>query len=147
MPGPGKAPRPPLYQNPNTPSPQGMVTPGNIDLRSLPITYNPDGSYSTLYSTSFTDERKGSPTYGKDVLVRGFANGRKTDDVNAIRNEYYRTGRHLGVFQPGTGDQYRNQTDPATAYGVQIHNDWAAGKIPGVQMPDPARMTAQSAKP
>jgi hypothetical protein len=150
----GRGLRAALYVNPNTPRPRGMVASGNTDLKGLPVIDNGEGSYSTVYSTSFTDERKGSPTFGKDVLVRGILNGKKTDDVNALKQEYYRTGKHLGVFEPGTPDQYRTQTDPATVYGTQLHNDWAGGKIPGVQMPrqpaarpglpDPDAVTAQT---
>ena len=132
-----------LYVNPNTPKPRGMVQPGNIDLRKLPVIDNGDGSYSTVYSTSFTDEKPESRTFGKDVLVRGILNGKRLDDlesddqakraaaVDALKREYYKTGKHLGVFQPGTDEEYKSQKDPATAYGIPLHNDFAAGKIPG----------------
>lgn len=114
----------PLYMAPG--KVDGLVKAGNIDLKKLPIINNPDGSYSTVYSTSFEDEKPGSPTYGKEVLVRGIINGKKTDDVNALRNKYYQDGQHLGVFNDGAS---------ADAYGQRLHSDWAAGKIPGVQMP------------
>lgn len=118
----------PLYINPNTPKPAGMIIPPNIDLKQLPVINNGDGSYSTVYGTSFEDEKPGSPTLGKEILVRGILNGKKTDDTNALRQEYYKTGKHLGIFNSG---------EEATAYSTQLHNDWEAGKIPGVQMGQP----------
>lgn len=129
-----------LFVNPNTPRPEGMTQPGNTDLTKLPAISNGDGTYSTLYSTSFTDDKPDSPTFGKDVLVRGILNGKRTDDVDALKRQYYATGQHLGVFRPGTDAEYKSQTDPATLYGVRIHNDWAAGKIPGVQMRQPQQL-------
>lgn len=123
-----------LYINPNTPKPKGMVKPGNIDLTKLPVIDNHDGSYSTVYGTSFTDDNEGSPTFRKDVLVRGILNGVKTDDVDALRKQYYKTGQHLGVFEPGTPQQYKTGNDPASQYAQQLHNDWSTGAIPGVAM-------------
>jgi broad specificity phosphatase PhoE len=128
----------PLYVNPNTPRPRGMVQPGNTDLTQLPVINNGDGSYSTVYSTSFNDEKPGSPTYGKEVLVRGILNGKKTDDIDALKREYYRTGKHLGVFDSG------QNADP---YAQQLHSDWEAGKIPGVQMGRPQARAQQPQAP
>ena len=116
-------PAPPLYMAPGPT--KGMVAPGNTDLRSLPVISNPDGSSSTVYSTSFTDEHPKSPTYGKEVLVKGILNGKKTDDIDALKDQYYKTGQHLGVFENG---------DAADAYGQRLHEDWQAGRIPGVNM-------------
>jgi hypothetical protein len=119
----------------------GMASPGTIDLKKLPVIYNPDGSYSTVNSTSFSDEKKGSPTYGKEVLVPGILNGKKVDPSNpatlaAMKAQYYKTGQHLGTF---------NDPDSADAYATRLHNDWQAGKIPGVQMPNPALMAPRPA--
>lgn len=120
-----------LYTDAGSPQ-QGMVQPGNIDLTKLAPIYNPDGSYSTLNSTSFQDEKPGSPTFGKEVLVRGILNNKKVDTtdpnvMDQLRQQYYQTGQHLGVFDNG---------DNADAYATSIHNNWEAGKIPGVQMPN-----------
>lgn len=122
-PGQGGSSGTPLYMAPG-PS-DGLAKPGNIDLKTLPVIDNKDGSYSTVYSTSFQDEKQGSPTYGKEVLVRGILNGKKTDDVDALRAKYYKDGQMLGAFN-----------DPASAdkYAQRLHQDWADGKISGVQM-------------
>jgi len=103
----------------------GLVLRGNTDLTQLPVIDNKDGSYSTVYSTSFHDDHPKSPTYGKEVLVKGIVNGKKTDDIDAVKDQYYRTGQHLGVF---------NKPEDATAYGQRLHEDWQAGKLPGVHM-------------
>lgn len=117
------APAPPLYTAPGPT--KGMTAAGNTDLRALPVIQNPDGSSSTVYSTSFTDENPKSPHYGKNVLVKGILNGKKTDDVDALRNQYYKTGQHLGVF---------DTPENADAYASRLHEDWQAGRIPGVNM-------------
>ena len=122
-----------LYMDPNQKSVSGLVAPGNIDLAKLPMIYNPDGSWSTLYSTSFTDERAGSPTHGKEVLVRGILNNQRTDDVNALREQYYRTGQHLGVF---------DNPNAADRYGQTLHENWENGRIPGVVMFGKSPVTA-----
>ena len=116
-------PKPPVYMAPGKVS--GLVESGNTDLTQLPVIDNKDGTYSTVYSSNFTDENPKSRTYGKEVLVKGIVNGKKTDDINAIKDQYYRTGQHLGVFS--------NSKD-ADAYGEKLHEDWAAGNIPGVKM-------------
>lgn len=110
--------------------PRAGVIPGNTDLTKLPIINNPDGSYSTLYGTSFHDENPKSPTYGKEVLVRGILGGKTTDDIKALKQQYYADGKHLGVF---------NTPQEATAYSIHLHNAWANGKLPGVQMPKTAK--------
>lgn len=125
---PSQGTSPEIYTNPNTPQPKGMIAPGNTDLSKLPVVGNPDGSYSTVYSTGIQDENPKSPYYGKQVLLRGILNGKQTNDRQALAREYYRTGKHLGVFDSG---------DASTAYGIQLHNDWAAGNIPGVAVNGP----------
>lgn len=115
----------PLFTNPNTPKPKGMIQPGNIDLTALPVIDNGDNTYSTVYSTSFNDEKPDSLTFGKEVLLRGILNGRKTDDLEALKANYYKTGKHLGIFDTG------ENADP---YAQQLHQDWADRKIPGVAL-------------
>lgn len=131
----------PLYVNPVSGQIAGMSAPGNTDLSKLPVVKNPDGSYSTVYSTSFNDSLPGSPTFGKEVLLRGILNGAKTDDIKALVNNYRKTGQHLGVF---------NNPDAATKYGIQLHEDWAGGRIPGVAMQQgelaPGKMTMPAPK-
>lgn len=112
---------------------QGLATPGNINLKQLPVIKNPDGSYSTVNSQSFYDDKVGSPTYGKEVLVRGIMNGKRVEDqfkddkagTAALKQQYYRDGLHLGAFSDG---------DAADAYATRLHEDWMNGKIPGVAM-------------
>lgn len=118
----------PLYMAPG-PS-KGLVKPGNIDLTQLAPIQNPDGSWSTVNSTSFVDERSGSPNYGKEVLVRGILNGQKVDPddpaiLQQLKDQYYKDGKNLGVFKDG---------DTADVYAQRLHSDWEGGKIPGVQM-------------
>jgi hypothetical protein len=113
----------PLYMAPGPAN--GLVKPGNVDLTQLQVIDNGDGSYSTVYGTSFTDENEDSPTYGKEVLVRGIINGKKTDDIDALREKYAKDGQTLGVFKDG---------DSADQYAQRLHQDWEDGKIPGVQM-------------
>lgn len=74
---------------------------GNIDLRSRPIVKNPDGSYSTVRSMSFQDEK------GREVLVPTISpDGRNLTNQQAIER-YYRTGEHLGIFaNPLDADTY-----------------------------------------
>lgn len=141
-------PAAPLTINPNTPQPQGMVVPGNIDLRARASVQNSQdpSKWSTVNSWSFTDENPKSKTYGKEVLIPGFLNGKTivpftagqdgkstlTPEGRAAIDNYYKTGQHLGVFAT---------PDDAESYGQQLHNDWAAGKIPGVAMAKPANRT------
>lgn len=86
---------------------------GNVDLYAQPKVKNPDGSTSTVDSSSYNID-------GKEVLLPSVTpDGRhlKTDDE--ILNEYKKTGRHLGKF---------NSVDEANKYAEQLHNDYAAGK-------------------
>lgn len=117
---------------------KGLVKPGNIDLRNLRVTKNPDGSWSTVNSSSFYDDNPQSPTYGKEVLVRGILpDGRRVEEVfpdrkqqeQWMKDQYQKTGQQLGVFNSG---------EEADAYAQRLHNDWEKGKIPGVAMNKPA---------
>ncbi len=129
----------PIYGAASPANIPGLVAPGNTDLAQLPIVRNPPGTfgappgqigYSTVHSIGFQDENPQSPYFGKQVLARGIVNGKTTDDVNAVRQEYNRTGKHLGIFtgNPKFPDPWGND------YGEKLHSDWAAGNIPGVRM-------------
>ncbi len=117
----------------------GLVAQGNTDLAKLPVVRNPPGtfgaapgqpSYSTVHSMGFMQENPNKPYYGKQILARGIVNGKTTDDTDAVRQEYERTGKHLGVF---SADQ--SKPDPwGNDYGEKLHSDWASGYIPGVKM-------------
>ena len=120
---------------------KGLVVQGNTDLSQLPVIHNPNGSYSTVHSMGFQDENPKSPYYGKQVLARGIVNGVTIDDeraardkaydeqqAQAVRDEYYRTGKHLGIF---------DTPENSNLYGQQLHEDWEKGFIPGVKMGRP----------
>ncbi len=97
-------------------APQGLVQPGNIDLQTRPIVNNPDGSYSSVRSMSFNDGK------GREVLVPTVSDGGKILTDQEARNQYYKTGKHLGIFKtPEHADLYSNT----------LHNDYAQGNIPG----------------
>ena len=98
---------------------------------------NDDGTVSSEYSTSLTDERPNSPNYGKEVLIPTVVNGKFTTPDGKIRYQgqpgfkemvqaawqhYLRTGENLGVFDnPQDADVYaqalhsRSATRPAPA--------------------------------
>jgi N12 class adenine-specific DNA methylase len=92
-------------------SPRGPLVPGNIDLFTRPAVKNPDGTSSTVRSMSFEEN-------GKEILIPTVVGTRVVSDDEAIAH-YRRTGQHLGIFAT---------PDDATAYGSQLHDDYAAGK-------------------
>lgn len=100
-------------------SPQGQVTPGNIDLGARPVVANPDGSYSTVRSISVGDN-------GKTVLIPTVSDdGRIMSNQDAIQ-QYLHSGRHLGIF-----DSQAN----ADAYGERLHEDQARRYTPQMALP------------
>ncbi len=101
-------------------TPPGMVERGNIDLQTRPITHNPDGSTSSVYSASFHDGNQ-------EVLVPLVSDGGKILTVDQARQQYQKTGQHLGKFAtPAHAD----------AYAQQLHEDYANGKIGGYPAAD-----------
>jgi len=105
----------------------GMTAEGNIDLTNRPQVRNPDGSISSVRSTSFgfDDGEVLVPTVSED--------GRIMSEQEALK-QYRDTGRNLGKFQ--TADQ-------ANAYAQALHEAQAAYK-PGQQQ-SPAPMQPQAA--
>jgi hypothetical protein len=99
---------------------QGLLEPGNIDLYNRPSIPNPKGGQSTVYSTSFGDDK------GREILVPRAADGKILSEKEA-EQRYYKTGEHLGIF---------DNPDHATAYATQLHNDYAAGKYTKKPMAD-----------
>src|SRR6266403_1347706 len=80
---------------------QGLKEAGNIDLDNRPQVTNPDGSISTVLSTSFGTDKG-------EVLVPKikFGLNRPMTDQEAL-NEYKKTGQHLGIFDtPDNADKY-----------------------------------------
>jgi hypothetical protein len=100
------------------PNPQGLVEPGNLSIWNRPIVENADGSHSSEYSTSFTDDQ------GREVLVPTIVNGRfltpdgKKPPENSPQERamfqrawkhYQDTGEHLGKFASAAdADRYAN---------------------------------------
>lgn len=102
-----------LSRKPEPPTTRGLVTPGNVDLFAQPKVKNPDGTTSTVDSSSYNID-------GVEVLLPSVTpDGRHLQTEDEIIAEYERTGRHLGKF---------SDPDSATAYASQLHDDYAAGK-------------------
>lgn len=112
----------PVSQTMVIPNPKGLVEPGNLPIWNRPIVHNADGSISTEYSTSFTDDQ------GREVLVPTVVNGKfLTPDgkkppegspqekamFQAAWQHYLKTGENLGKFD--------NPND-ADAYAQSLHN-------------------------
>lgn len=90
----------------------GLIEQGNIDLRRRPVVQNPDGTVSTVLSTSFGQD-------GREVLVpRVSDEGQVLSDADAWQL-YLQKGQHLGVFDtPSHADRYAEE----------LHRDYARGK-------------------
>lgn len=86
---------------------------GNIDLFGQPIVQNPDGTTSTVDSSSYNID-------GMEVLLPSVTpDGRHLRTPEEVVGEYRRTGRHLGKFRT---------PEEATAYASQLHNEYARGR-------------------
>jgi GH24 family phage-related lysozyme (muramidase) len=85
---------------------------GNVDLYAQPKVKNPDGSTSTVDSSSYN--------FGDvEVLLPSVTpDGRHLKGADDIVGEYKKTGRHLGKFA---------SPEDATAYASKLHEDYAAG--------------------
>ena len=75
----------------------GQYGKGNIDLLNRTLVQNSDGTYSTIRSLSFYDDRKKSKTYKKEILVPTVIGKKIVTDDYAIAY-YYETGKYLGIF-------------------------------------------------
>jgi hypothetical protein len=85
-------------------APRGIMEHGNIDLHSRPIVRNPDGSISTVRSTSMN--------FGNgEVLLPTVSDDGRNLSLEEVAEMYRRSGRHLGVF---------NTPDNATDYAKQL---------------------------
>lgn len=118
----------PLFMAPG--ETKGLVTPGTIDLSQLPVAYLPSGMWGTVRSAS-------RDVNGRELLYPTIINGIPVDDDTAFKYAM-RTGKHLGIFKDG---------DSADVYAQRLHEDWQAGKIPGVAMPQSSQMLPGPAQP
>lgn len=104
------------------PSPIGMREEGNIDIWKRPKVKNADGTHSSEYSVSFTDDK------GNEVIVPTVVNGKfltpdgkkpkegSPEEQSMFKSawqNYLKTGQNLGKFD--------NPTD-ADAYANSLHN-------------------------
>lgn len=104
----------------------GMLEPGNIDLTSRPRVKNPDGSTSTVRSSSFN-------IGGKETLLPTVSDdGRLLTDDQAV-DQFRQTGRHLGKFSSPL---------MADAYAMALHNQ-QAGTLSGGPTPLAAKQPDQ----
>ena len=87
--------------------PVAMTQPGNIDIFNRPTPHNPDGSISTVRSTSMQDDA------GNEVLIPTIGpNGEFLTPQQAWRL-YLATGKHLGKFPNWRAADY---------YAEALHN-------------------------
>jgi len=88
---------------------KGRISKGNIDIAHRPTVKNKDGSYSTVDSTSFRNNK------GQEVLVPRVVNGRVVSPQEAWKH-YLATGQNLGIFK---------DVDSANRYATSLHNQQA----------------------
>jgi hypothetical protein len=85
---------------------------GNIDLYRQPQVRNPDGSISTVDSSSYN-------IGGREMLLPSVTpDGRHLASDADIVGEYERTGRHLGSF---------SSPEAASSYARELHDAYASG--------------------
>lgn len=88
--------------------PEGLLTPGNIDLNARPVVKNADGSISTVRSITIEDG-------GKAILIPTVVGNKVVSNADAISN-YKKTGDNLGVF---------SSEKLANAYAEGLHEQQA----------------------
>lgn len=95
---------------PNFDNPQGLVTPGNIDLGNRPQVQTPEGGIATVRSISIDQD-------GKEVLIPTVSpDGKLLTNQQAV-DLYRRTGQHLGIFDSvNSADRYAQALHEQQAY-------------------------------
>ena len=89
----------------------GQFGKGNIDLYNRPKIMHEDGSFSTVQSMSFHDEKADSSTKGLEVLIPMVIETDILNEEEAIQH-YYETKEYLGLFETA---------EAATAYAEELH--------------------------
>jgi hypothetical protein len=84
----------------------GMRLPGNIDLNRRPVVRNPDGSISTVASTSIGTDQ------GEVLIPMVAADGSRVLSQEEAEEQFFKTRQHLGIFE--TPEQ-------ANAYAQSLH--------------------------
>ena len=127
-----------------SPDTEGLLEPGNIDLRRRPVVRNQDGSVSMARSFSIAKD-------GREYLLPTVSDeGRQLSDQEAIAR-FEETGRHLGAFKTAQDAAvYADKLDrqqkilysahPEEFQGVEIQQ---SSLVAGV----PARLPGQAATP
>ena len=69
----------------------GVIKSGNINLSTRKAVATPNGDWATVRSMSFSDRK------GVEILIPTVVNGKLVGD-NAAIQEYYKTGKHLGMY-------------------------------------------------
>jgi len=103
-----------MFMTPSMNKPEGLIEPGNIDLKKQPSVKNSQtGGTSTVWSMSITTDN------GAYLLSRVTPEGKIMSEKEA-KDYWKKTGKFLGHFK--TEDQ-------ANAYGEKLHEDYEQGKI------------------
>lgn len=83
---------------------KGLLQPGNIDLNNRPLVKNPDGSISTVESSSYRNAK------GQEVLIPTISEEGKHMTMPEARKYWGQKGQYLGIFDnPANADTYAQQ--------------------------------------
>jgi hypothetical protein len=95
--------------DPNLDNPAGLLEPGNIDFRHLPVFRYANNVYSTVRSKSFDFD-------GQEVLLPTIGPQGQVLTDEQVKEEYRRTHKHLGIFA---------SPEAANVYATALHNEEA----------------------